>query len=437
MKTFTNVEARRRRKDGSLIWVLHNVSLLRDEKGNEFIEGTVIDITERKRLEEQLRQSQKMEAVGQLAGGVAHDFNNLLTVIKGYCRMILDSPRLEEDIRGYADHVDSAAEKASSLTRHLLAFSRKQVLQPKALDLNALVVDLDKMLHRVIGENIEMRTVAAKGLGTVKADPGQVEQVIMNLVVNARDAMPKGGKITIETANVQLDETYARDHDGVHPGDYVMLAVTDTGIGMDAETQARIFEPFFTTKELGHGTGLGLSTVYGIVKQSGGHIWVYSEPGQGTTFKVYFARVQDEAEVLSQRTKSSAPLRGSERVLLVEDDPQVRELTQSILASRGYTVLVAEDVKALSGICAQYSEEIQLLLTDVVMPGISGREVANRVCARWSNIKVLYMSGYAENSIIHHEGVLDNGLFFLTKPFTPSTLAAKVREVLDSVSARP
>ena len=351
-KTFTNMEARRRRKDGSLIWVLHNVSLMTNENGAEFIEGTVFDITERKRLEDQLRQSQKMEAVGQLAGGVAHDFNNLLTVIKGYCQMIFESTGPNDKVRAHVGHIDSAAERAASLTRHLLAFSRKQVLQPKVVDLNALVLNLNKILHRVIGENIEMLISAAHTLGAIKADPGQVEQVIMNLVLNARDAMPVGGKITIETANLDLDEAYARDHEGVPAGRYVVVAVTDTGVGMSAETQSRIFEPFFTTKEMGRGTGLGLSTVYGIVKQSGGHIWVYSEPGKGTTFKIYFARVDEPAEALPASDKCGAPPRGHECILLVEDDSQVRELTRSVLTASGYSVVVAENAQAVAEMLA-------------------------------------------------------------------------------------
>ena len=432
-KVFTNVEARRRRKDGSFIWVLHNVSLLHDDGGNEFIEGTVVDITERKHLEEQLLQSQKMEAVGQLAGGVAHDFNNLLTVIQGYTRMILDGAPSPAETRTFAEHIDSSSQRAASLTRHLLAFSRKQVLQPKVIDLNALVTNLDKMLRRVIGEHIDVMTVPEPHLGAVKADPGQIEQVIMNLVVNARDAMPSGGKLTLETANVELDDSYAHSHEGVQPGRYVMLAVSDTGVGMDAQTQSRIFEPFFTTKEMGRGTGLGLSTVYGIIKQSGGHIWVYSEPSRGTTFKVYLARVDAPVDPLPQRARPSAPARGQETILLVEDDDQLRELTRSVLAACGYSVLVAEDGPAAARLCSQRSEPIQLLLTDVIMPGMSGREVAALVSARWPGVRVLYMSGYAQNSIIHH-GVLDDGISFLTKPFSPATLTSKVREVLDQGS---
>ena len=286
-KSSRNREVRRRRKDGTLLLALQNVTLLRNEQGNEIIEGTLVDITERKRLEEELRQSQKMEAVGQLAGGVAHDFNNLLTVIQGYTRMLLDeTPQRSEDVRANAVHIDAAAERAAALTRHLLAFSRKQVLQPRVIDLNSLILNLDKMLRRIISEDIEIDTVTAPNLGAVRADPSQIEQVIINLVVNARDAMPAGGKLTLETANVSVDSDYAQSHYGMKPGQYVMLAVSDTGVGMDPQTLSRVFEPFFTTKEMGRGTGLGLSTVYGIVKQSGGFIWVYSEPGHGTTFKI-------------------------------------------------------------------------------------------------------------------------------------------------------
>jgi PAS domain S-box-containing protein len=558
-RLFTNMETLQRRRDGSSIWVLHNLALMKDEQGNEFIEGTILDVTERKRaeaeilewknryeaavlasrqiiydwdpktnrvtfgvnldtilgyspeeiggannrwrelihpddlerytkemgrvqaisteplhieyrvrkkngpyftvkdeghyildgsekaghlvgfitditeqrmLEEQLRQSQKMEAVGRLAGGLAHDFNNLLTVIKGYSRMVLDDPRREERVRANVEHIDSAAERAASLTRHLLAFSRKQVLQPKVIDLNLLIENLDKMLRRLIGEDILVVTATADALGSVKADPGQIEQVIMNLVVNARDAMPNGGKLTLETANVDLDADYAREHEGVRPGPYVMLAVSDTGSGMDLQTQARIFEPFFTTKELGRGTGLGLSTVYGIVKQSGGHIWVYSEVNRGTTFKIYFARVDDPAGKFQQATRPGVPTEGHETLLLVEDDQQVRELTHSLLVACGYNVLLAENGPAAVKICERQGSDIDLLVTDVVMPGISGREVASQITARWPKIKVLYMSGYTENSIVHH-GVLDNCTYFLAKPFTPTTLANKVREVLD------
>jgi CheY-like chemotaxis protein len=343
--------------------------------------------------------------------------------------MVLDDPQRGESVTENVEQIDAAAERAAALTRHLLAFSRKQVLQPKVIDLNALIVNLDKMLRRVIGEDIEMVTVSGRDLGSVKADPGQIEQVVLNLVVNARDAMVRGGQITIETANVHFDGLYAREHEGVRAGPYVMLAVSDTGVGMDEQTQARIFEPFFTTKEIGRGTGLGLSTVYGIVKQSGGHIWVYSEPGHGTTFKIYFARVDGAAENI-QQPPTLAATSGKETILLVEDDEQVRELTRSVLSDRGYTVLVAENAAALKNICETHEDLVHLVLTDVVMPSISGREVANQVLTRWANVKVLYMSGYTENSIIHH-GVLDTGTSFLPKPFTPTALANKVREVLD------
>jgi two-component system, cell cycle sensor histidine kinase and response regulator CckA len=435
-RTFTNVEVRLRRKDGNMVCALQNVTLMEDGDGNEFIEGTIIDITERKRLEEQFRQSQKMEAVGQLAGGVAHDFNNLLTVIKGYSRLVLDDPRPEENVRANVEQIDAAADRAVSLTRQLLAFSRKQVMQPKVIDLNALMLNLDHMLRRLIGDDIVVETATATDLGSVNADPGQIEQVIMNLVVNARDAMPNGGKLTLETANVDLDADYARDHDGVRPGRYVMLAVSDTGVGIDPEIRARIFEPFFTTKEKGRGTGLGLSTAYGIVKQSGGHIWAYSEPGQGTTFKIYLVRVDRPVEVIPQMIRPATLVRGSETIFLVEDDQQVRELTHSVLTGIGYSVLTAGNGPEVAKTCEEYPNEVHLLLTDVVMPGISGREVAKRVSARWPNAKVLYMSGYTQNSIVHH-GVLDEGTFFLPKPFTPFALTTKVRAVLDEPRQEP
>ena len=432
-----HLEYRVRRKDGSSVVVKDDGYFVADEAGNRIkMVGFIADVSEQRMLEAQLSQSQKMEAVGQLAGGVAHDFNNLLTVIKGYCQLVLDHPRHEENVKANVEQIDAAAERAASLTRHLLAFSRKQVLQPKVIDLNSLMVNLDKMLRRVIGEHIELVTVVAQDLGAVKADPGQIEQVIMNLVVNARDALPKGGQITIETANIHLDEQYARDHDGVRPGNYVMLAVSDTGVGMDSQTLARIFEPFFTTKELGRGTGLGLSTVYGIVKQSGGHIWVYSEPGHGTSFKIYFVRVDDPTEIVPPVLKPSATHRGHETILLVEDNEQVRELTRSVLTQGGYSVLVAANGPEVANLCATYTDPVHLLLTDVVMPGISGREVATQVSARWPNVKVLFMSGYTENSIVHH-GVLDTDTSFLPKPFTPAALTHKVRDVLDRGTVAP
>jgi PAS domain S-box-containing protein len=395
----------------------------------ECLLSVALDITEQRQLEERLRQSQKMEAVGKLAGGVAHDFNNLLTIIRGYSHMVLSKAN-DEDIRTHAEKIDQAAERASALTSQLLAFSRHQVLQPKVFDLNALVLDMEKMLQRLIGEDIEMLTFTAPDLGAVRADPGQIEQVIMNLAVNARDAMPGGGRLTLETTNVELDEEYARAHVGAQVGHYVMLAVSDNGVGMSADTIGRIFEPFFTTKELGKGTGLGLSMVYGIVRQSGGNIWVYSEPGKGSTFKIYLPRVDAPTEVIGGQQTPIAASRGTETILLVEDDQRVRELAHAVLTRFGYNVVVAENSLSVGDLCERHDGPIHLLLTDVVMPGLSGREVARRVTACQPNIKVLYMSGYTTNAIVH-QGELDGGTSFLPKPFTPESLNAKVREVLD------
>jgi len=390
--------------------------------------GVSLDITDRRKLEEQLRQTQKMEAIGTLSGGIAHDFNNLLTVIKGYTGLVLNATA-DSGTRAMVARIDQAADRAAALTSQLLAYSRRQVLQPRVFNLNSLVLNLDKLLQRLIGEDITLKSVIEPILGSIKADPGQIEQVIMNLVVNARDAMPKGGDLTLETANANLDEDYARTHEGVRPGSYVMLAVSDTGLGMDAATRSHIFEPFFTTKGVGRGTGLGLSMAYGIVKQSGGSIEVYSEPGHGTTFKIYLPRV--EAPIESLPGKSSDQLsRGTETILLVEDDHQVRELARRILSSCGYTVLAAESAAAVIRHCESHAGPIHVLLTDVVMPGMGGREIAEQVKPRRPGIKVLYMSGYTTNAIVHH-GVLDPGTHFLQKPFTPVALAAKIREVLN------
>jgi PAS domain S-box-containing protein len=396
------------------------------------------DITERRQaekdkraLEEQLRQSQKMEAVGQLAGGVAHDFNNLLTVIQGYCDLILKD--LDEKNRFFQDmqEIKKASEHATSLTRQLLAFSRKQILQPKILDLNDLVLNMDKMLRRLIGEDIELVTLLSKDLGRVKADPGQIEQVIFNLAVNARDAMPKGGKLTIETADAELDEHYARSRIGVKPGRYVRISVSDNGIGMPSGVKDRIFEPFFTTKEKGKGTGLGLSTVYGIVKQSGGNVWVYSEPNQGTTFKIYLPMIEEAADFLSQTFIPTKPFLGTETILLVEDEEAVRKLASTILQSNGYKVLEAGNgEEALRIAQEQNGNPIHLILTDVVMPGMSGSQLAERLVSQWPEMKVLYMSGYTDNAIVHH-GILDQGKPYIQKPFNPSALAEKVRDILD------
>jgi PAS domain S-box-containing protein len=424
-------EYRFTRKDGKTIWVSDNAVVVCGSDSHPVMEGLIVDITERKLLENQLLQAGKMEAVGRLAGGVAHDFNNLLTIIKGYVEMAmqrcLDRPELHSDIR----RIEDAADRAVTLVRQLLAFSRKQVLRPKILDLNAIVVNLDHLLRRLMSENIEMKTFVSKDVGTVKADPGQIEQVIMNLVVNARDALIDGGRILIETTNVDLDATYTRDHAVVRPGPYVLLAVTDTGIGMTAETVAHIFEPFYTTKESGRGTGLGLSTVYGIVKQSGGYVWVYSELGKGTTFKVYLPRVKDAVQDLSApETLVSTARKGHETILLVEDEPAVRELARMVLSGRGYTVIEALTPEDAERLAANNAAEIHLLLTDVVMPGISGRELAKRLTGRYPNLRVLYMSGYTYN-VIAQNGTLEEGIFFLQKPFTPQALTQKVREALD------
>jgi len=393
------------------------------------------DVTERVALEERLLQSQKMEAIGGLAGGIAHDFNNLLTVILGYTQFLSDglAPGRLADSTG---QIKSAAERAAGITRQLLAFSRKQVLSPRIIDLNDIVANLDSLLRRLIGEDIEVLTVPAADLGSVRADPGQVEQVIMNLALNARDAMPRGGKLTLETANAELDEAYAEEHQPLTPGRYVMLAVTDTGLGMTPDVQARIFEPFFTTKEVGKGTGLGLSTVYGIIKQSGGYIWVYSEPGQGTSFKIYFPRVEQPAQTVGSDKRFGAVQPGTETILLVEDDPQLRDLTSTVLAQCGYKVLVAGSPEEGLEISKANHQDIRLLITDVVMPRMNGRQLAEQVLKIAPDMRVLYISGYTSDAIVHY-GVLDEGLWFLSKPFTLAALVNKVREILDAPNAEP
>lgn len=394
---------------------------------------SLVDITERKRLEEQLRQAQKMEAIGRLAGGVAHDFNNILTVIKGYSGLLMDSLGSEDPQHKDVEQIGKAAERASLLTNQLLAFSRKQVLQPAILDLNIVVMNMDKMLRRLIGEDIELVTILDPNLGKVKVDPSQMEQVIINLAINARDAMPFGGKLTIETTNVMFDEEYIRRHVETQLGPHIMLAISDTGQGMDKETRSHLFEPFFTTKEQGKGTGLGLATVHGIVTQSGGHIWVYSEVNQGTTFKVYLPQMEEVISPINQKGQvSTLSTRGSETILLVEDEDTVRALTHRVLSEEGYIVLEAQNGEEALRVAKQHGGQIDLLLTDVVMPGgMSGRHLAERLTALlYREMKVLYMSGYTDNAIVHH-GVLTSGIAFLQKPFTPTRLADTVREILD------
>jgi CheY-like chemotaxis protein/two-component sensor histidine kinase len=371
-----------------------------------------------------------------LAGGIAHDFNNLLTVILGYGDLTLTQLNKEDPLHRNISEVKKAAERAAGLTRQLLAFSRKQVMQPKVLDLNTVVSELEKMLRRLIGEDVGLRTALESDLGSVKADPGQIEQIIMNLAVNARDAMPQGGKLTIETTNVHLDEEYAKSHIAVIPGPYVMLAVSDTGMGMDQQTQARIFEPFFTTKVAGKGTGLGLSTVYGIVKQSGGNIWVYSELGRGTTFKIYLPRVDEGAQKFERRVEAKGALKGSETVLLAEDEEAVRTLARQLLEMYGYQVLEAANGGAALLICERHQEPIHLLITDVIMPEMSGRELADRLAQLRPDMKVLFMSGYTDNAIVHQR-VLDEWANFIQKPFPTDALARKVRNVLDAPKKLP
>ena len=388
------------------------------------------DITVRKRLETQLRHSQKMEAIGQLAGGIAHDFNNLLAVIQSYGQFLVQDIDAADSKRGDVEQILLAAEAATGLTRQLLAFSRQQVLKPEVLDPNAVIRELEKMLRRVIGEDMEYVAVLDPGIGRVRADVGQLQQILMNLVVNARDAMPSGGKLTLETCNFVLDDEYARLHEGVSAGEYVAISVTDTGIGMDAETQLRIFEPFFTTKVVGRGTGLGLSTVYGIVQQSGGHIWVYSEPGRGTTFRIYLPLV-DEPTAGTRRVLPVQPVGGHETVLVVEDNDAVRTAISRILRRAGYDVLEAEGATDARALCSDSARAIHLLITDVVMPQVSGPDLAIELSALRPELRVLFMSGYSGNAITRH-GVLREGLMFLQKPFSPASVTHAVREVLAS-----
>src|SRR5579862_1896871 len=429
---FTGMLADWSRKDGAPISVRLSGRTFTGEQESLFFELFAEDVTEQRRLEQQLRQAQKMEAVGRLAGGIAHDFNNLLMVISGYCEFLLERIGSDPALRGPAQEIANASNRATSLTRQLLAFSRKQMLTPKVLDLNEVVTENLKMLNRLIGEDIDLVMVPGTELGAVKADPGQIEQVIMNLAVNARDAMPRGGRLTIETSNVTLDANYARFHAPVTPGDYVMLAISDTGVGMDADTQAHIFEPFYTTKGL-KGTGLGLSTVYGIVKQSEGYIWLYSETGEGTSFKIYLPRFSATGEVLATQPAlpQEQPSPGHETILLVEDEENLRRLARQFLENQGYRVIDAPEGATAIQISQAHKGPIHLLLTDVIMPGMNGRELANKLSPTRPEMRVLYMSGYTENHI-GHNGTLDEGITLLQKPFTLPALKAKVREMLDT-----
>jgi len=434
LEKFQGLPAEWLRNDRTIVNVRLSGRAFRDERNTIFFELFAEDVTERRALEQQLRQSQKMEAVGRLAGGIAHDFNNLLMVISGYSEFLLGQIGDDPGMRGHAQEIANAAARATSLTRQLLAFSRKQMLDPRIVDLNGVVAENVKMLTRVIGEDIDLVMVPGPYIGAVKADPGQIEQVIMNLAVNARDAMPQGGRLTIETANVTLDANYARFHAPVKPGDYVMLAISDTGVGMDADTQAHIFEPFYTTKGL-KGTGLGLSTVYGIVKQSEGYIWVYSETGKGTSFKIYLPRFSATGETLATQPALAAdadqPIPGHETILLVEDEENLRRLARQYLENQGYNVIDAPDGATAIQISQAHKGPIHLLLTDVIMPGMNGRELANKVSPTRPDMRVLYMSGYTENHI-GHNGTLDEGITLLQKPFTLPALKAKVREMLDT-----
>jgi PAS domain S-box-containing protein len=431
-KEFNNLTAECVRKDGAPIVVRISGRPIANGKAEGAFEIFMEDVTETRTLELQFRQAQKMEAIGRLAGGIAHDFNNLLMVISGYSEFLLERLGPDPQLRGPAQEIANATQRATALTRQLLAFSRKQMLAPKVLDLNEVVAENLKMLTRMIGEDIDLVMVPGPGLGAVRADPGQIDQVIMNLAVNARDAMPQGGKLTIETASVKLDENFARTHAPLTPGDYIMLAISDTGVGMDSETQSRIFEPFFTTKGA-KGTGLGLSTVYGIVKQSGGFIFVDSQPDRGTAFRAYFPRVngREEAAAAQDSLGLLRPNRGEETILLVEDETHLRRLARQYLEKQGYKVLEAEDGAAALQIVDGYHGPIHLLLTDVVMPGMNGRELATNIAKLLPELRVLYMSGYSENAV-GHNGTLDAGVNLLQKPFSLPALRDRVREVLDS-----
>jgi len=427
---FKDIEVEWKRKDGAFITVRCSGWTIKDENG-PYIEVFAEDVTERRVLERQLRMAQKMEAVGRLSGGIAHDFNNLLGVVIGYIQVIKRTLVPGQPSYEYAEEIEKAGQRAVSLTRQLLAFSRQQVLEPVILNLNTLVSEMEKMLPRLIGEDIKLNLILDPAIGQVKADSGQIEQVVMNLAVNARDAMPDGGTLTIETENAELDAAFAREHPGSVPGQYVMLAVTDTGTGMDPETQAQIFEPFFTTKGRDKGTGLGLATVYGVVKQSNGYIAVESEKDKGALFKIYLPRIEQSVAPRSESIQAPLTVRGSETILLVEDAEPIRMLAQLFLKENGYHVLTAADGAEAQQAAAQHPGPIHMLLTDVVMPGINGRVLAERLAPQHPAMKVLYMSGYTDSFIAGH-GVLEEGIHLLHKPFTEEVLMRKIRELLNA-----
>ena len=418
-------EYRMFRRDGQLIWINDSGSLVPGPDGRSLLHGVLLDVTEQKQLQAHLSHSQRMEAVGQLASGVAHDFNNLLTIIKGYSSLLMDRSLADDDAHA-AREIQQAAERAAALTHQLLAFSRKQTLQPRVLDLNRIVHGLEMMLRRVLTENVELCIQTAPDLGAVKADPVQVEQVLINLVVNARDAMPKGGKLTIATAPREVLSDRGEGESLMRAGTYATLSVSDTGVGMDSETRARIFEPFFTTKDVGKGTGLGLATVYGIIKQSNGQIEVESEPGKGASFRVSLPRVEQEPVAPRKATMTERHKHGTGTILLAEDEPLLRELGETILKQAGYKIQTAPNAEELKKFVAEHDGKIDLLLTDVVMPGMSGPELVRLVRARWPDVRVLYMSGYADDEIED----LDRDAGFLQKPFTPMELTAKIAEML-------
>ncbi len=430
--SFRGVQVDWKRKDGKVITVRATGRGLLDEDGRlRGFEVIAEDITQQRELENQFRQAQKMEAVGRLAGGVAHDFNNMLGIILGHCQLLLERLGPDNPDRKCIEEIEKAGKKASGLTRQLLAFSRKQVIEPRVLDLNNLITDLGGMLKRLLGEDVDVRVSLHPDLGNVKADPVQLEQVLLNLAVNARDAMPEGGKLTIETANITFEGQYTERHPIAQAGSYVMIAVSDTGCGMDRETQTHIFEPFFTTKERGKGTGLGLATVYGIIKQSGGFIWVYSEPGHGTTFKLYLPRVEQAAQPIKQVTSSGEIPTGTETVLLVEDEASLLSLTSDYLQKKGYTVLEAADGAEGLEIAKRNGDSISLLITDVIMPKMNGRELTQSIRQFNPGMKVLYVSGYTDETIAH-QGVLEAGTPLLEKPFALQDLGRKVRQILDN-----